>query len=335
MNLRPAALLLLVALPLAAQDSKVGSATSKASSATANAGTPERKMTDFAAAKAIAKQKNLDLLLEFTGSDWCPLCIQLHEVFATPEFEEGIAASFVVVELDFPQRKQLDEATQKQNQALQVKFRIKGYPTVLLTDSDGKPYAQTGYQEGGAQEYLKLLAKLREKHALRDAELAKAKTKKGIERAKSLAAALDMVDKGLRRHYVEVLDEIVALDSEGKAGLKPVIEKERAMQLLSEKVDALEKPYGEKLGKRDFKGATAVVDEFMAAHKPEGEPLQKLLFFKSIAAANAGDFVAATKLADDALAAAPEGEMAGPLEQIRELFRKRAGQEPGAKDGKK
>jgi thioredoxin-related protein len=112
---------------------------------------------DFAAAKKEAAASDKDLLIDFTGSDWCGWCIKLtKEVFSHDEFKEGVKDKFVLVELDFPQDKsKLPEETQKQNEKLGAEYAVQGYPTILLTDAEGRPYAATGYQKGGPEAYLK------------------------------------------------------------------------------------------------------------------------------------------------------------------------------------
>ena len=63
-------------------------------------------LTDLDEAKKVATKENKKLLVDFTGSDWCGYCIKLHkEVFDTPEFEK-FAKDYVLVELDFPRRKE-------------------------------------------------------------------------------------------------------------------------------------------------------------------------------------------------------------------------------------
>ncbi len=55
------------------------------------------------------------VLLDFTGSDWCPWCIRLDkEIFSTSEFKDYAKENLVLVELDFPQGKTLPRAVQKQ-----------------------------------------------------------------------------------------------------------------------------------------------------------------------------------------------------------------------------
>ena len=85
--------------------------------------------------KAIPKSinSNKPLLLFFTGSDWCGWCIRLQrEVFSYPEFKNWADTSVVLVELDFPRRKQLKENIRNQNRELQQIFGVRGYPTVWL-----------------------------------------------------------------------------------------------------------------------------------------------------------------------------------------------------------
>jgi thiol:disulfide interchange protein len=43
-------------------------------------------LTDFDLAQTQARSQNRKLLINFTGSDWCPPCIMLHrQIFSQPE----------------------------------------------------------------------------------------------------------------------------------------------------------------------------------------------------------------------------------------------------------
>jgi len=107
------------------------------------------------AAMAEAKRSGKPVLANFTGSDWCPYCIKLEkEVFDTDEFKKWAAENVVLLMLDFPQRTRQPAAIAKQNQALQEKYGVGGFPTVLLLDADGEVLAKTGYFEGGAQHWI-------------------------------------------------------------------------------------------------------------------------------------------------------------------------------------
>ena len=121
-------------------------------------------LTDFEKAKQAAKAQGKDLLVNFSGSDWCSWCIKLDkEVFSAHEFLSEADKHFVLVLVDFPNNKSKQSpALQNQNEQLAEKFQIQFFPTVLLMDADGNPYAKTGYQEGGPGVYLKHLKTLRE-----------------------------------------------------------------------------------------------------------------------------------------------------------------------------
>src|SRR5688500_409737 len=96
-------------------------------------------MTDLAKAQAKAKTEKKLVLVDFTGSDWCPPCMALHKnVFSAKEFGEYAKKNLVLVEIDFPRRKQLPPDLQKANRALAEKYNIESFPTVLVFDSNGK-----------------------------------------------------------------------------------------------------------------------------------------------------------------------------------------------------
>ena len=115
-------------------------------------------MTNYEAAKIKAAAEQKPLLLEFTGSDWCPPCIRLNkEVFSQAAFLDYAAKELVIVKLDFPRKKAQSAELKAQNVALRDQFGIRGYPTVLLLTPDGKQIDQTGYRRGGAEAYVKHL----------------------------------------------------------------------------------------------------------------------------------------------------------------------------------
>lgn len=105
---------------------------------TAFAKAPEGWHTDVDAAIALAEKENKAVLLEFTGSDWCPPCIAMQKnVFSKDEFLKEASKDFVLVYLDFPKG---DEALAKKNEPLAQKYKIEGFPTVILLDAEGKEF---------------------------------------------------------------------------------------------------------------------------------------------------------------------------------------------------
>jgi thioredoxin-related protein len=119
---------------------------------------PDIWMTDFKAASEKALAESKYLLMDFTGSDWCGWCIRLDkEVFSQKEFKDFAADKLVLLKLDFPRRKTLPDETKKQNAELAQKYRVQGYPTILILSPAGNLVKQTGYLEGGAAAYVEHL----------------------------------------------------------------------------------------------------------------------------------------------------------------------------------
>ena len=94
------------------------------------------------------------IMANFTGSDWCGWCKRLTaSVFVHEEFKTWAKKNVILLELDFPRRKQLPDDIRQQNAGLQQAFSVRGYPTVwvfdLSKDASGKYEIQalgkTGY----------------------------------------------------------------------------------------------------------------------------------------------------------------------------------------------
>ena len=120
---------------------------------------------DLTKALEQAKKENKAVLVEFTGSDWCPPCIAMRKnVFSKKEFVDAAKKNFVLVEIDLPRG---DEKTKEKNMPLVQKYRVDGFPTVLLLDSDGKEFTRfTASQFPTPEAFLKHLDEQLEKKDL-------------------------------------------------------------------------------------------------------------------------------------------------------------------------
>ncbi|MDQ3622226.1 MAG: thioredoxin family protein [Verrucomicrobiota bacterium] len=117
---------------------------------------------DYKKALEKAKTEKKMVLLDFTGSDWCGWCIKLDdEVFSKPKFKQYAKENLVLVELDFPQQRQLPKAKKEQNEELAKQYQVKGYPTVVILDSEGKKVGQLGYMPGGPEAFVAALEKIK------------------------------------------------------------------------------------------------------------------------------------------------------------------------------
>jgi thioredoxin-related protein len=96
--------------------------------------------TDLTAAMKQAKDSGRQVLVEFTGSDWCPPCIAMRKnVFSKKEFVDAASKKFVLVELDLPKG---DKEVKERNRPLAEKYRIDGFPTVLLLTPDDREFGR-------------------------------------------------------------------------------------------------------------------------------------------------------------------------------------------------
>ena len=108
----------------------------------------------------IAQSNGKVILINFTGSDWCGWCKKLKkEVFFQNEFIEYAKNNLILLELDFPNNTPQPYETKLYNYNLMQSFGIKGFPTILLLDKNNNVIARTGYQPGGAVNYVNHLKK--------------------------------------------------------------------------------------------------------------------------------------------------------------------------------
>jgi thioredoxin-related protein len=120
---------------------------------------PDDWLTDLPTALAKAKAEHKNVLMDFTGSDWCPPCNALRKVvFNTPEFDAYAKTNFVLLVVDFPQIKQLPPEQAKANADLAKKYGVDGFPTTIVLDGDAKVLiAIKGYKGENVNEFLSQL----------------------------------------------------------------------------------------------------------------------------------------------------------------------------------
>lgn len=121
------------------------------------AAAPEGWTEDYAKALAEAKTEHKKVLLDFTGSDWCGWCKKIDaEVFDTQKFKDYAAKHLVLVKVDFPRKVPQTAEVKAQNEQLQKKHHVEGFPTLMIVDSNGKKvWEQSGYRPGGPDAFIK------------------------------------------------------------------------------------------------------------------------------------------------------------------------------------
>jgi protein disulfide-isomerase len=116
---------------------------------------------DYDKALVQAKNTGKTVLVDFSGSDWCSWCMRLEkEVFSQKAFKKYAKDNLILVLVDFPRKKHLPAGMQERNERLAQQYGIEGFPTVVLINAKGETIAQTGYQPGGAANYVNHLKEL-------------------------------------------------------------------------------------------------------------------------------------------------------------------------------
>jgi protein disulfide-isomerase len=100
------------------------------------------------AAMEASAQSGKPILANFTGSDWCGWCVKLKkDVFETNEFKQWARENVILLELDYPKRRNQPVEIKRQNAELKSRYGINGYPTILLLSADGEPIgSRLGYR---------------------------------------------------------------------------------------------------------------------------------------------------------------------------------------------
>jgi thioredoxin-related protein/tetratricopeptide (TPR) repeat protein len=229
---------------------------------------------DLEAGKKAALESGKDLMIVFTGHGWCLSCDILDkEIFQQPLFIEYAAKTHVFVELDlvFGETPEM-KAREAQYRKLQEQYLIRGVPTVVLADADGRPYAiMTGHTRGDgpvtglAMMQLALLAKKR-----RDQEFSAADQVVGVERARLLSRGIQSVgwllgsiaergnDPALV-FYRPQITEITRLDSTASGEVRAPYDARRSQRddwIARESVFDKLTPFNET---RDYRGALELI----------------------------------------------------------------------------
>jgi len=296
----------------------LGVGTAAILSLTVAAQAAEGWIVDFEKAKAQAAKEGKSILMEFTGSDWCPPCKALHKnVLVKDVFKTEMPKSFVLLKLDSPRDKSKQTPEEiEQYKTLSAKYGIKGVPTIFLADAKGRPYYETvGYSGDPAEKYVANLKDQLGTLAKRDAAFAKAEKADGTEKAKLLAEGLSLVnDEMALKTYGDVVSQIIELDADNEAGLKAKFAGLKNSVGFKAELEATMR------GSRgEPEDTLAAIDKLIAEKKPTGVALQEALFYKGTIHFQT-DKAKAKELLLKAQKLAPKSETSKRIDDILERF---------------
>lgn len=164
--------------------------------------------------EAIAQDKKL--LVVFTGTDWIEICGKFHdEILSQPAFIDAVSKRYALVKLEFPKNNLLPREEAMQKAILRDVYRVRGFPTVVLTDAEGRPFGLNGYQPVEPLEYANQLLVIEANHELSLEKRASAESLEGVEKAARIAEGLPDLPGGLLvRFYQAEMVAVLAGDPE-------------------------------------------------------------------------------------------------------------------------
>jgi thioredoxin-related protein len=127
----------------------------------ATTGYSQNWKSNFEEAKQQAIKENKNILLVFSGSDWCAPCMKLEKsVWKSEAFQTEAEKNWVIYKADFPKKKanQLPAELTENNRKIAEKYNKGGsFPLVVLLDKTGKVMGMTGFKNVSAIDYIKLI----------------------------------------------------------------------------------------------------------------------------------------------------------------------------------
>lgn len=268
-------------------------------------------LVDFEKAKAQAAKEGKSILMEFTGSDWCPPCKALHKnVLIKDVFKKEMPKHFVLLKLDNPRDKSKQTPKEiEQYKELSKEYKVTGVPAIFLADAQGKPFfKKSGYSNQPADAWVKdMVAKTDIPKVLDEANAAK-----GIKRANLLDAALGLMGSDAAAQRKDDITEIIKLDADNKAGLKAKYEGILAAGEIKDSLQAIMR------GNRGAKPEELIakVDQLIKEKSPKGEALQEVLFMKSNLHFRSKDMKKAEALLHEARKIAPNSTIGKRIPSI-------------------
>ena len=121
--------------------------------------------TDLDIALKSSKETKKNVLMVFSGSDWCLNCIKLKKnVLSSPAFETYASEELTLLLLDFPSDKvnALPEKQSKKNEALAEKYNKEGtFPLVIILSPEGKVIGEIkSYINESPEKYIQIIKDL-------------------------------------------------------------------------------------------------------------------------------------------------------------------------------
>ncbi len=277
---------------------------------------------DYSTARAEAKAEGKRLLIVFTGTDWIEICEKFYDdILGQPAFIEAVSGEFTLLKLEFPKDNRLPREEALQKALLRDAYRVRGFPTVVLTDAEGRPFGLNGYQPVSAEEYAGQLLEIAKAHEENLAAAQAAESLSGEEKAEGLRRAIpDVPDALIARFYRAEMESVLAADPADSLKLATPFRKLIAEADFEQEIQALG---------REGKWAEAIArtDRHIEELGLEGRVLQAALIYRAGFERRAGQAETSAATLRKVVAMDPESE---PGVEAARLFEEGGGESDGA-----
>jgi len=117
---------------------------------------PAELESPFSETLALAKKENKEILLVFTGSDWCNSCMHFQkQVLDNQDALQEIEQDYLIHLADFPRNGTLSKEKIKENNSLADTYNPEGaFPKILVIDHEQTITKRIDYFPGEEKEFL-------------------------------------------------------------------------------------------------------------------------------------------------------------------------------------
>lgn len=174
----------------------------------------------YASGAAVAKEEGKHLFVVFTGTDWIEMCsIFYKEILSHPDFMAQVGKEFVLVKLEYPKDNKLPKQEAMEKSLLRSAYRVRGFPTVVMTDAQGRPFGLNGYQPVSPEKYAEVTLGISASFKDKQESYAAAQSLDGLGKAAKLIGSVpDLPGNLAARYFGPRMKEVVALDPDDELG---------------------------------------------------------------------------------------------------------------------
>lgn len=215
----------------------------------------------------------------------------------------------MLLELDYPQGKEVPADVMAKREELSQKYAIEAFPTLYFADAQGRPFAEAPL-EMDVETWPAVLEGAAKAGDEFQATLKSADTLEGVAKAEALVTVLDAVPGGLgARFYPDLGEQIIAADPDDSTGFRARVAAEERKEKFNEALSAA-------ANEGDWAAAIKVVDAELAQDGLTATDKQELIGLKAQIQYETGDVAAVIKTLEEAIAVDPESEMGTQLTAV-------------------